>query len=366
MPDITIDDMCLLDLNQVSTVSDECLRPDPACPRDALLRLPAVFNPNDDDFTSLANGDLNAADYAFFDKGTMFADAEDGNGCATDCVGLDKFDQRAFQINWMKCIGEDAMAKWCKGANPVADPFQILADNNTEMRVVENTKRILAGLGGIYATGAADAASNIVCDFTVESYDGTPNLSIENMGLALGDLASSPDYWLADKYTVRRLRGQGWEPFCCGDNGQVFNEVAELQDPNGIPIITMDDEYADYFDPANDGTTLMMGVQRDSIAWMRTTENDTSERGRGFRQLAFSPYDPCEGTKLYMNERAALHFKNFTYTGQIERCANPITKAQLMTAGTNAYAPTPNARRGWDKSCFVFIKGEIPNGKVAL
>lgn len=364
---ITIDDFCTLDLNQITSIDTTCLNPDPACPLDALLRSAAVFNPNDNDFTRLANGDLIAADYSAFEDTGLYQDAEDGNGCATDCSNLTKVDFRACQVTWKTCISEDALARWCKGANPTTDPFMILAQNNDNYRVVENTKRILAKLAGIGATAKADPASNIVCDFATESYDGTPFLSLTNLAGVGADLAVMPDFWLADKYTVRRLRGQGFEPFCCGDNGQVFNQVAELQDPNGIPIVTMADEYASYFDPLGDGSqALLIGLQNNSIAWERTSENDTSERGRGFRQLAFSVADPCEPTTLYMNERAALHVRGFNYAGPIERCGDGLSKAQLMTAGTTTYAFTPDARRGWDKSSVVFVQGAIPNGKMAV
>jgi len=128
----------------------------------------------------------------------------------------------------------------------------------------------------------------------------------------------------------------------------------------------MSKEYQQYFDPNNDGSQLFIGLKSNSIAWERTTENDTSERGRGFRPLAFNTKTtPCDPTTLFINERAALHVRGYTYTPPIQNCTDQNTKALLMTAGTNAYAPTPDARRGWDKSGVVFLKGSIPNRKMA-
>jgi len=46
MAHITLDDFCLIDTNEVRTASTEYLEDDPACPRDALLRSPAVYDPN--------------------------------------------------------------------------------------------------------------------------------------------------------------------------------------------------------------------------------------------------------------------------------------------------------------------------------
>jgi len=364
---VTVDDLCNLDLNQVTELSDECLADDPACPRDALFRIGAVFDPQDEEFSGLADGNYNAVDFSGYDIGNLFGTAEAGNGCGTNCSELEKFDQRAFQIRWNDCISEDGLVNFCRGTNPVADPFNVMVNLNNTKRTVENTCYILAALGGIYATAAADAASNIVCDFTQESYDGTPNLSIENLAHAVPDLACRPDYWVADHFTIQRLAGQGFQPYCCGDNGQVFNEVAQLQDPNGIPIIEMAEEYYQYFDPANDGTNLMIGLKNNSIAWRRTTENDTSERQSGFVQNAFNrKTKPCDPTVFYMNERAALHVRGYTFTPPIQKCTDQNTKTLLMTAGTNAYAPTPSARRGWDKSGVVFLKGAIPNRKMAV
>ena len=365
---VTIDDLCNLNLNQVTELSDDCLDDNPACPRDALMRSPGVVSPNDEEFTNLANGNYVAADYAGFDFGDNFwGTAKPGNGCSTDCAELEKFDKRAFQIRWNDCISEDAMVNFCRGTSPVADPFMTMVNMVNQKRTVENTSYILAGLGGIYATASADAASNIVCDFTTESYDGTPNLSIDNLAHAIPDLACRPDFWLADHFTVQRLSGQGFTPYCCGDDGQVFNTVAPLQDPNGIPIIEMPSEYYNYFDPADDGTNLMIGVKNGAINWERTTENDTSERQRGFVQNAFNvKTNPCDPTTLFMNERAALCFQGFTYTGPIVKCSDQITKPLLMTAGTNAYAHSPDSRRGWDKSGFVFLKGNIPSLRAAI
>lgn len=365
---VTLDDLCLVDLPLISQVSTECLNEDPACPRNALLRTSAVFNPNDSDFTDLANGNFTAVDYKSYDIGGLFDSAQPGNGCPeTGCKELDTFTQRAFQFTWSDCIAEDMLVNFCRGTNPVADPFEVMRSFEQQIRDVQNSRYILSGLGGILATAAADSASMIQCDFTQESYDGTGDLSIENLGQVYSDLACAPDMWIADHLTVRKLRGQGFEPYCCGDDGQVFNTVAELQDPNGIPIVTMDDIYADYFDPNGDGSTsLMIGLKNNSIAFQRTSENDTSERQSGFVPLAFNTkVKPCDPTFLYMNERAALHFSGYNYTGDIQRCVNPLTEQQLLTAGTNAYAPAPNARSGWDKSGVVFVQGAIPNRKAA-
>jgi len=193
---VTIDDLCNLNLNQVTEITEECLQDDPACPRDALLRSGAVFSPNDADFTGLANGNYNAVDFKSYDVGNLFGTATAGNGCSTDCATIDTFDQRALQIRWNDCINEDGMINFCRGSNPVADPFQVMADMVNTKRNVDNTCYILATLGGIYATAVADGSSNIVCDFGVENYDGTPNLSIDNLAHAVADLACRPDMWI--------------------------------------------------------------------------------------------------------------------------------------------------------------------------
>lgn len=361
---VTLADLCNLDLNQVTSLSTECLQDDPACPRDAFLRSPGIYDPQDEAFTRLADGDYNAADFKSFDIGGLFGTASAGNGCSTNCSSLETFEQRAFQIRWNDCLSEDAMVNFCRGVNPVASPLDVMIDLSNTKRTVENTCYILAALGGIYATAAADQSSNIVCDFTTESPDGTADITLENLARSVPSLACQPDYWVADHYTIQQLRGLGFTPYCCGDNGQVFNSVAPLQDPNGIPIVEMADEYAEYFDPANDGSTLMIGIKNNSIGWRRTTENDTSERQTGFVQNAFNTKtNPCDPTVFYMNERAALHVGGYSFSAPIVQCTDQNTKALLMTAGTNVYAPTPNARRGWDKSAVVFLKGNIPTVK---
>ena len=237
---VTIDDLCNLDLNQVTELSDDCLQDDPACPRDAFMRAGGVYSPNDEDFTNLANGNLNAVDFSGYEFGdNFFGTASAGNGCGTNCSEIEKFDQRAFQITWNDCVSEEGMVNFCRGSDPVADPFMVMVGLNNMKRTVENTCYILSALGGIAATAAADSESNIYCDFGVQNFDGTTNLSIENIGLATTSLACRPDYWVADHWTVQRLAGQGFQPYCCGSNGQVFNDIAPLQDPNGIPIVEL-------------------------------------------------------------------------------------------------------------------------------
>ena len=85
---------------------------------------------------------------------------------------------------------------------------------------------------------------------------------------------------------------------------------------------------------------------------------------RGFNPFFFDQPSKCDGVKAIMNERAALHFKGFTYTGEVVRCENPFACEDLMAEGFFEYSSKPDARCGWDKSGFVFLCGATPAGKA--
>ena len=357
MPNITLEDLCLQEANEIRDVSDFFLNQDPDCPEDALLRSGAVYDPGEEEFTGLADGNYTAADFKYYDEGSMFSDPAAGNGCGTDCDTLETITERGNQISWNACIQEDALIKWCRGADPVADPFSVLASNETRVRAVRNQYYILAQLGGIYGHVAAQTDTMVHCDFTASNVDG-PALSVANMAAATAELSVTPDYYLATKGTIRALRAQGYQPFCCGDNGQVRNSLTDLVTPDGQRIIQLDKKFNRFLDPNGDGSKiLMIGLQDRSIAWRRTTENDTSDIMRGFNPFFFDQPSKCDPVKAIQNERAAIHVRGYTYTGQIERCVNPLTLADLMNPATFQYSSTPDPDEGFDRSGVVFLSG---------
>jgi len=214
MPDITLDQLCLQEANEIRDVSEFYLAQDPECPEDALIRSGAVYDPVEENFTRLADGDYTAADTKFYDDGSMFSDPAAGNGCGTNCDTLETFLERANQISWNACIQEDALLKWCRGANPVADPFEVLARNETRVRAVRNQYYMLAQLAGVHNYVSGQQNTMINCDFTQagNNVDG-PALSVANMAAATSELSVVPDYYLATKGTIRNLRAQGYQPF---------------------------------------------------------------------------------------------------------------------------------------------------------
>jgi len=110
----------------------------------------------------------------------------------------------------------------------------------------------------------------------------------------------------------------------------------------------------------------MIGLQDRSIAWRRTTENDTSEIQRGFNPFFFDQPSKCDPVKAIQNERAAISIRGFTYTGAIERCVNPLTLQDLINGGHFEYSSTPDQDEGMDRSGVVFLAGAPANGgKIA-
>lgn len=369
MPNITLEDLCLIDTNEIRDVSEFYLTEDPECPEDALLRSGAVYDPLDDDFTGLADGNYTAADFKFYDEGGMFDDPAAGLGCPTDCNTLEQIIERANQISWNACIQEDALLGFCKGSDPTADPFEVLARNETRVRAVRNQYYIMAQLAGIGNTIAAQEAAGVdtmlYCNFATNNVDGTA-LSVANMAGATADLSVTPDYYLATKGTVRALRAQGFQPFCCTDDGQVRNSITDLVTPDGQRIIQVDGKFNRFLDPNGDGSVLrMIGLQDRSIAWRRTTENDTSDILRGFNPFFFDQPSKCDPVKAIQNERAAMHMRGFTYTGPIERCTNPLSLADLINGNHFAYSSTPDQYEGFDKSGIVILEGAPANGGKA-
>jgi hypothetical protein len=234
----------------------------------------------------------------------MFDDPAAGNGCGTACVEPEQFTERAVQISWNTCVQEDQLLKWCRGSDPVADPLDVIASNESRIRAIHNQKYILANLIGIMNSAAAAGDSQIICDFTAASFDGTPNLSLENMALATSELAVRPDYYVADHITIRKLRAQGFQPFCCGDDGQVRNSLTDLVAPDGQRIVQLDKKFSRFFDINGDGSKLLLiGMNENSVGFVPTTENDTSDIMRGFNPFFFDQPSKCR----YACSRIYLH-----------------------------------------------------------
>ena len=363
---IALEDFCKIDTNEVREASSQNLAEDPRCPRDALLRSPAVYDPNDPTFNRLAEGDIICAHWKHWDEGSLYDDPTPGLGCPEDCIKPDLTDEFATLVTWSQCVEEDALVRFCRNANEGIDPFALVISLYEDIRDYHRQCYLLAMLRGQYnAVVAAETATpgvtGLLCDFNVASADGTSDISVENMAAATGKLVVEVDSWIVSHSFYRKLRASNFA-VCCDQNGDQQSRIPELVAPGGETIIPMDKKYDPLFD-LGQGKFLMIGLKDRSIAMRDGNPAQGSDLFRSWNPLQFN--DPsasggCDSHKLYIRDRKAMHTCGFSYSGPKVRCAPDQDKAFFMQASNWEYPHVVREGCGWEQACAVFLCGTCP------
>lgn len=372
---ITLDDFCLIDTNEVRNASTKYLEEDPACPRDALLRSNAVYDPNSEEINDLARGKYTSARFKHWDEGSLFDDATPGLNCPEECVKPGLTEECATLVTWSKCVSEAALIQFCREANPTIDPFALAVSMYEDIRDCERTKYMLAILRGIYNTvvaaeTATPGVTQILADMSVESADGTSDISIENLAAAEGMLIVSTDIHIVSHKLSRKLRAAGYH-VCCDQNGNVQRRIPDLMAPGGQTIIAMDKKFDPFFELADD-KFLMIGLKDRSIIFKDGNPAQGSDLFRKWNPMQFN--DPsasggCDEQKLYIRDRSVIHTCGYKYEGPSVRCdgvspsGTPTVVRDLaffMSAKNWSYPHVVMDGCGWDKSCVTFVCGTCP------
>ena len=363
---IALEAFCKQDTNLVVSASTQNLDEDPNCPRDALLRSNAVYDPNNPQINALADSTYRCASFKHWDKGSLYDDPTPGLNCPTDCVAPDLTDETAIRYEWSICVEEEALVRFCREADEGIDPFALAISMYEDIRDYHRQCYILAMLRGIYnavvtAESAAPGSTGLLCDFNVASADGTTDISIENMAAAEGKFVVDTTIYLTSHTLTRKLRAAGFA-VCCDQNGNQRSRIPELEAPGGQTIVSMDKMFNPLFDLGG-GKFLVIGLRDRSVILRDGNPSEGSDLFRGWRPLQFN--DPsasggCDSHKMYVRDRGVTHALGFSWIGDKPSCDDAISKAALSDGANWAYPHIVTEGCGWDKAGVTFLCGTSP------